>query len=169
MTSIFPTALGAAAKRKLTPQYKAELKWPEKSRARRLVRDAIKRGTLSRPTTCAECGENPGTGTDGRSLIHAHHVNGYDKPLDVQWLCAACHAKHDPRPCGSNNGQSVLTLEDVQTILKELSEGATMRGLARLYNVDFRTIHRIKIGVCWGQTLAAAQNGGDLPAPPMGK
>lgn len=152
-----PKAIENAA-RKQTPQYKADLKWPEKARARRMVRDAIKRGKLVRPNTCSECGKNPGSGADGRSLIHAHHVNGYDKPFDVQWLCAACHAKHDSRACGPHNGQAALSVEEVKNILKELSRGATMRGLARIYNVHPRTIERIKIGVCWGEALAAAKD-----------
>lgn len=67
---------------------------PEKELAKRLVRDAIRRGDLVRPEACPRCGKSPET-IDGRTGIHAHHHNGYDNPLDVIWLCYDCHvAEH---------------------------------------------------------------------------
>jgi hypothetical protein len=151
-----PKAIEAAV---ITPQRKADLKWPEKARARRLVRDAIKRGHLSRPSECSRCGGNPGQRSDGRSLIHAHHSKGYDNPLDVEWLCVSCHAKEDDRVNGAANGQSVLDNQKVKNILADLAAGATVRGTARNYGVHFRTIHRIRSGECWAKSLAAASDG----------
>lgn len=55
---------------------------PEKYRAQTAVNNALRDGKLVKPTAC-ECGR-PGR-------IHAHH-HDYSKPLEVRWLCAACHA-----------------------------------------------------------------------------
>ena len=65
-------------------------RYPEKSRARRILRDAISRGEVIRPLTCENCG-NGGVGRDGRSTIQGHH-DDYNSPLDVKWLCTTCHA-----------------------------------------------------------------------------
>lgn len=60
---------------------------PEKVRAHSRVGDAKRRGELS-PEPCRECGST--------KSIHAHHED-YSRPLDVEWLCAACHAaEHRP-------------------------------------------------------------------------
>lgn len=55
-------------------------------RASRAVQRAIKRGILTRPTVCEECGK------DG--TIQAAHYD-YDRPLDVRWLCPRCHYRWD--------------------------------------------------------------------------
>jgi 5-methylcytosine-specific restriction endonuclease McrA len=39
---------------------------------------------------CERCGVKDLRGSDGRTLIHAHHPD-HDKPLEVHWLCASCH------------------------------------------------------------------------------
>jgi hypothetical protein len=56
---------------------------PEATFAHRQLRNAVRRGELARPTSCESCG--------GTGRVHAHH-DDYDKPLDVVWLCAVCHA-----------------------------------------------------------------------------
>ncbi len=56
----------------------------EKCSARWKVKEALKTGRLSRPSTCSECG-----GYEAR--IEAHHPD-YSKPLEVKWLCTFCHA-----------------------------------------------------------------------------
>src|SRR6266568_2730447 len=71
-----------------------------KQQMRRAVRTAIKRGNLVRPKTCNKCGTAPGHTKNGRTLIEAHHHNGYDDPLDVIWLCSRCHHYEHVR----NNG-----------------------------------------------------------------
>lgn len=65
----------------------AELR--KKKAARQRIYVAISRGTLVRPDECSLCGKTAAT-------IHAHHYLGYDRPLDVQWLCVSCHAHEEP-------------------------------------------------------------------------
>jgi hypothetical protein len=59
---------------------------PEKVRAHRIVRDAIRRGVLTRPEDCESCYRT--------KKIDAHH-DDYAKPLAVQWLCRKCHSARD--------------------------------------------------------------------------
>ena len=54
-----------------------------RARAHSAVAWAIKSGDLVR-APCESC---------GREDVHAHH-DDYDKPLEVRWLCPACHAQH---------------------------------------------------------------------------
>jgi len=56
------------------------------------VKVALKNGTLVRPSICSRCGDSPPPASDGRTQIQAHH-DDYNKPLDVEWICAACHRK----------------------------------------------------------------------------
>ena len=58
----------------------------DRERAHSAVRQAIKQGELERPEICSLC-EMPGD-------IEAHHED-YSKPLEIIWLCSACHgAEH---------------------------------------------------------------------------
>lgn len=63
------------------------------------MEDALRRGELTRPDCCEQCGRG-GTAKDGRSLIQGHH-DDYNKPLDVRWLCQSCHhewhKRHTPK------------------------------------------------------------------------
>lgn len=54
---------------------------PEKTRARRAVNDALRRGRMVKQA-CAVCE----TTVD----VHAHHAD-YSKPLEVVWLCRQHH------------------------------------------------------------------------------
>jgi hypothetical protein len=73
----------------------AQKKWAgqnrEKTRAHMTVHKAVVTGKIQRPTACSVCGIVPPPRRDGCTQIHAHHRD-YSKPLDVQWLCALCHA-----------------------------------------------------------------------------
>ena len=122
----------------------------EKDKARSAVRRAVDRGTLTRPPHCEECGSTPERAKDGRSTIHAHHHKGYEQPLDVRWLCPACHFAHDLRPSGEDNGRAKLTKQEVVEIRAKYRPDATWwnptggaRTLAREFGVSDRTIKRI--------------------------
>jgi hypothetical protein len=57
---------------------------PEKAHAQRMVAYHVRRGNMT-AQPCARC---------GAPKTVAHHEN-YDHPLDVVWLCQACHkARH---------------------------------------------------------------------------
>lgn len=58
--------------------------YPERHHARLLLRKAVRDGQLIRPSSCPECGAG--------GKIDAHH-DDYTKPLEVRWLCCACHGK----------------------------------------------------------------------------
>lgn len=62
---------------------------PVKRGARIIVGNALRDGRITRPSNCQDCGE--------RTRLHGHH-DDYARPMDVRWLCAACHhewhAKH---------------------------------------------------------------------------
>ena len=56
----------------------------KKLKARSLINSAVKHGKIKRPICCEQCGA---IGT-----VYGHHAD-YNKPLDVEWLCADCHGK----------------------------------------------------------------------------
>lgn len=56
---------------------------PERYHARNAVGHAIRDGKLNKPSCCTQCGRSD-------KVIHAHH-HDYSKPLEVEWLCIACH------------------------------------------------------------------------------
>lgn len=62
------------------------MKYPERDRARYLVRQAIKKGLLIPPKSCEYC-QNP-------SKIEAHHPE-HNQPFSLVWLCKDCHALFD--------------------------------------------------------------------------
>ena len=66
---------------------RSKKKWQEKNILKRaahvIIGNAIRDGKVTRKDCCA-CGSNKN--------IHAHH-DDYAKPLNVRWLCAACHSQ----------------------------------------------------------------------------
>lgn len=86
-----PEGIEAAnrAKNKWT-QINAKKRW-----ATNAVNNAIRDGHIVKPDFCSECGK-----TDCR--IEGHHCD-YNRPLDVIWLCSACHkAWHKKNGEGEN-------------------------------------------------------------------
>lgn len=71
-----------AAHGALAREHKA--RHPERIKARAALNRAIKAGTIVRQP-CSECGAPEANG----------HHHDYSKPLEVEWLCSACHgAEH---------------------------------------------------------------------------
>jgi hypothetical protein len=62
---------------------------PTAAKAHDAVKRALKAGTLKRKN-CELCGS--------AENIHAHH-DDYSKPLDVVWLCSACHRMRHRAAC----------------------------------------------------------------------
>ena len=65
-------------------QKKYRKRYREKGIARLVTARALRSGVIVRPTTCGGCGVE--------CKPEAHHTD-YSKPLDVIWLCDACHKK----------------------------------------------------------------------------
>lgn len=63
-----------------------------KEAARAAVARALLNGRLIKPLICEVCCNPEERGSDGRSLLQAHHPS-YDMPLIVEWLCASCHQR----------------------------------------------------------------------------
>ncbi len=54
-----------------------------KKRARKIVRTNLASGNIVKPACCQSCGA-------AGVRLDAHHAD-YSKPLDIEWLCCACH------------------------------------------------------------------------------
>ena len=72
---------GARQTKEYQISYRA--KYPNKYKAHNMVNNAIRDGRLHQEC-CELCDKEEG--------CHAHH-NDYAKPLNVKWLCAACHSQ----------------------------------------------------------------------------
>ena len=59
-------------------------------RSHAALNGAVKRGEVSRPDRCQECGKRP----DRFGRMEAHHSD-HALPLDVEWLCSKCHGKRN--------------------------------------------------------------------------
>jgi hypothetical protein len=64
-------------------------KFPERIQAMQKLNYALKTGRIIRPVHCQSCNR--------MTRIHGHHID-YNKPFNVEWLCASCHKlKHSIR------------------------------------------------------------------------
>jgi len=61
---------------------------PEKHKARRTLRNAVKLGKIKKPTDC----EMLDIGSACFGKIEGHHPD-YSKPLEVKWLCSKHHGE----------------------------------------------------------------------------
>lgn len=60
-------------------------RYPDKYKARWMLRQAVSKGKIMKPNTCSKCHKE-------KTRIEGHHED-YSKPFDVVWLCAPCHRK----------------------------------------------------------------------------
>ena len=63
---------------------KYEAKNPGKKEAWIIFRKALYHGEITRPEQCEDCGK--------KKPLDGHHGD-YSKPLEVDWLCRACHKR----------------------------------------------------------------------------
>ena len=71
--------------KKAAAKKKSIAKHPEKEAARLKLRQAVRRGNITKPTQCQHCNHH-----SPEWRIDGHHED-YSKPLDVMWLCVPCH------------------------------------------------------------------------------
>ena len=74
------TKKGKEVKKKSQINYRK--KYPMKYAAHVLTRNAIRDGKLIRQLNCSVC--------NSTNIVEGHH-DDYTKPLEVRWLCKACH------------------------------------------------------------------------------
>ncbi len=60
-------------------------RYPQKARARRQLKYAVRVGLVVKPERCEGCNE-----PFSKRSLHGHHPD-YQKPLEVEWLCRGCH------------------------------------------------------------------------------
>lgn len=64
------------------------LRWVERNLEKRaahiILGNRIRKGEVVKPDVCSCCGKG--------GIIHGHHSD-YSRPLDVEWLCPACHVE----------------------------------------------------------------------------
>lgn len=84
---------GEAISKGLGGRSKEHFSTPGKIKARSRVFVEERAGRMNRPSKCQSCGASPGTGSDGRNLIQAHHGKGYKggNATNVKWLCPKCN------------------------------------------------------------------------------
>lgn len=90
---------------------------------------AVHRGDLVRPDACQDCGRT-------NTRIMGHHPD-YAKPLDVEWLCSACHRSRHHKPNRKN------------------TVGAGIGDETKAHLVALADAHEIGIGELAGRILAA--------------
>lgn len=64
---------------------------PERRKAQSALSNAVRNGKVKKPGRCSRCRKKYPS-----RRIHGHHSD-YSRPLEVVWLCAACHGKHHRR------------------------------------------------------------------------
>lgn len=110
-----------------------------KHQAQCSVREAVRRGELIKPTQCQDCGI-----ALAPRLLAGHHHKGYERPLDVIWLCQKCHSKahYVKRP---NAFYSYMKLHDadVLEIVRLRKSGRSLREVAEKYGVTVSHVSHI--------------------------
>ncbi len=131
-----------------------------RDKARGKVHAAIKKGILTRPSSCSKCGSPDKKLRDGRTAIQAHHED-YSKPLDVEWLCVRCHVEITPfSKCpgapvyGVQNGASKLNSRLVRKIMQSKLSGPKT---AVIFGVHSSTVYNVWNKKYW---IAASEKSG---------
>lgn len=100
-----------------------------KTQAHNLLNAAVSRGQVSRGA-CEICGAT----SSGRRAIDGHHRFGYDRPLDVVWLCRTHHfAEH-------RTGPGLQTRANVR---EQLALGKTQSETARVLGISRQRVHQV--------------------------
>jgi SPP1 gp7 family putative phage head morphogenesis protein len=87
-----------------------------KRRENDLLRNAIRNGTIKKPTKCERCEKD--------LPLEAHHPS-YGKPLVVRWLCRICHERAHGR--GLKKDELREDIADVEVILGNIEDQLTAR------------------------------------------
>lgn len=74
----------AHPEKRRTWQQRYRLLHQQRCKAWELVKNSIEKNVLQRPSECVQCKK--------RCIPEAHHED-YSRPLQLKWLCRACHRK----------------------------------------------------------------------------
>lgn len=69
-------------------------KTPKMRKANQKVRDDVRRGKRSKPSTCSSCGKST-----SKSLLASHHAD-HSKQSSIKWLCPQCHKNAEKKKPG---------------------------------------------------------------------
>jgi hypothetical protein len=83
---------GSASPLKAEPRKRWELANKTKKKAQSKANAAVRGGKIPKKTNCEACGS--------AARLHMHH-HDYSKPLEVAWLCPACHGVAHRKPFGA--------------------------------------------------------------------
>lgn len=64
-------------------------RYPNRVKAREILKQAIRSGIVTKPNYCSLCGD---IYSEDKTQIHGHHED-YKQPLVVVWCCRKCHRK----------------------------------------------------------------------------
>lgn len=128
-----------------------QLKWRAENKhkvaAHTKLARAIKRGDLKRISVCEKC--------DSRNCVDAHH-HDYSKPLDVHWLCRACHFKEHGFPKRMKKRVSrgdkhavKLNGKKVISIRKKIANGFSLSQIARDFDISVSMVWLIDRRKSW--------------------
>ena len=107
--------LGRERERGRKKYWRYYARWPEEQRrapltdsekrlrvvANNALGNAVRDGRVTKPCCCRRCGSEPASWN-----LHGHH-HDYSKPLDVEWICLACHAREHRAASTRSNRRSV--------------------------------------------------------------
>lgn len=87
---------------------RAKKAWTERNPVKRLANNAlnnsVRDGVLSKKSICEECGKT-------NCRIEGHH-DDYSKPLEVRWLCSACHREWHKVNGDAKNGTNKEAIDE---------------------------------------------------------
>lgn len=108
----------------------------QKAKARAQVQIAIAARRIVKPDQCSACGA---VGSGGN--LHGHHTD-YNLPLDVVWLCPACHGERHRGERDKSPTQGTATPLGIRLKNARRRAGLTAWELAELLGVKRLTVWR---------------------------
>jgi hypothetical protein len=110
--------------------------------AHRVFRKALEDKEIERPQYCEQCGRRVrGWGLKASDehfvdSIDGHH-DDYSRPLDVIWLCGACHGAVHNQPQRVDHHQCLrtLTIEETLDIRAEFAAGKNEHEIAAIHSL----------------------------------
>lgn len=129
-----------------------------------LVQKALKEGKLKRPRVCSQCHKE--------GFIEGHHED-YSRPLEVVWLCRACHRQlHGTRKKAGL--PPLMPKNDAMRISLDISDaiGDQLRALQRLLarpntrRLSQRDVLQVLVVEAYNRLIEETPDGSESDTPP---